>query len=226
MVNVFTGRGLWACIRATIVEESIPPERKAPSGTSATIWRPTASRSSASSRSVASASVPIEWRGGPGLGGVGGPTSRAPGRAGAGGDRPPASIVRLVPGGSLPMPAVDRVRGRDVPQPHVEGQRLAVDLAREAGVGPQRLQLGAEDERTARPSVIERLLADPVAGQPQASARGGPRGRTRTCRRTARGRRSDAPALERGQHDLGVGLPAERGGPGRRAARDAGRREL
>ena len=54
MEKVFTGRVLCACIRATTVEESIPPERNAPSGTSAIIRSLTESRSSASSRSTAS----------------------------------------------------------------------------------------------------------------------------------------------------------------------------
>ena len=54
MENVFTGRVLCACISATTVEELIPPERNAPSGTSAIIRSLTESRSSASSRSIAS----------------------------------------------------------------------------------------------------------------------------------------------------------------------------
>src|SRR5215208_7544631 len=57
MENVFTGRSLWACINATTVDESIPPERKAPRGTSATIRRRTASRSRVSRCSTASTSV-------------------------------------------------------------------------------------------------------------------------------------------------------------------------
>ena len=39
MVNVFTGRVLWTCISATTREESMPPERNAPRGTSAIISR-------------------------------------------------------------------------------------------------------------------------------------------------------------------------------------------
>ena len=45
IVNVFTGRALCACMSATTVDESMPPDRNAPSGTSAIIWRATASRS-------------------------------------------------------------------------------------------------------------------------------------------------------------------------------------
>ena len=45
-----------ACMMATTVEESMPPERKAPSGTSATICMETASRRRASRAAIASAS--------------------------------------------------------------------------------------------------------------------------------------------------------------------------
>src|SRR5438093_12672564 len=58
MLNVLTGRGLCACINATTREESIPPERKAPNGTSATICWATDSRDNATSRSLASSSSP------------------------------------------------------------------------------------------------------------------------------------------------------------------------
>jgi hypothetical protein len=37
MENVFTERDDCACINATTVEESTPPDKKAPKGTSATI---------------------------------------------------------------------------------------------------------------------------------------------------------------------------------------------
>ena len=37
MVKVFTGRDDCFCISATTVEESMPPDRNAPSGTSAII---------------------------------------------------------------------------------------------------------------------------------------------------------------------------------------------
>jgi hypothetical protein len=53
---VRTGRVLSACISATTVDESMPPDRKAPSGTSAIMRRLTASRSSVSSPSIASRS--------------------------------------------------------------------------------------------------------------------------------------------------------------------------
>src|ERR1700730_13610130 len=55
-VKVFTGRLVWACMTATTVVESIPPERKAPNGTSAIIRRRTADSSWWWSCLIASAS--------------------------------------------------------------------------------------------------------------------------------------------------------------------------
>ena len=49
MEKVRIGRVLWACIKAATVEESIPPERNAPTGTSASIRRATESRRRVSS---------------------------------------------------------------------------------------------------------------------------------------------------------------------------------
>ena len=60
MEKVFTGFDDCACISATMVDESMPPDRKAPSGTSATICWPMALRSSASSSRMASASEPCQ----------------------------------------------------------------------------------------------------------------------------------------------------------------------
>ena len=57
MEKLRTGVSLFACISAVTVEESIPPDRNAPSGTSETMRPVTASLSSASSRSRASPSL-------------------------------------------------------------------------------------------------------------------------------------------------------------------------
>ncbi len=57
MENVRTGRVALACISATTVDESIPPDRNAPSGTSATMRRLIASLSRSSSSSAAASSV-------------------------------------------------------------------------------------------------------------------------------------------------------------------------
>ena len=55
--SVLTGRLLCACINATTLEESIPPDKKAPSGTSAIIRNLTAWRKRVSSCSIASPSL-------------------------------------------------------------------------------------------------------------------------------------------------------------------------
>ncbi len=60
MENVFTGRADCACINATTVDESMPPDRKAPSGTSAIICAPTASFSKVSSWSTACCALPVK----------------------------------------------------------------------------------------------------------------------------------------------------------------------
>ena len=56
--KVLTGVALCACMQATMVEESMPPERKAPSGTSASIRAATAFRIAASRQLIASCSLP------------------------------------------------------------------------------------------------------------------------------------------------------------------------
>ena len=58
MENDRIGRGEWRCISPTMVLESIPPDRKAPSGTSATICSFTAAVSRCSSSSTTSSGVP------------------------------------------------------------------------------------------------------------------------------------------------------------------------
>ena len=61
--NVLTGSGWIAAISETTMEESSPPERKAPTGTSATIRRRTESVSRASSCASASAGSDAGWPG-------------------------------------------------------------------------------------------------------------------------------------------------------------------
>ena len=57
-VNVRTGFGLCCCIKATTMLESTPPERKAPTGTSATMRAATESDSTVSNRSAMAVTVP------------------------------------------------------------------------------------------------------------------------------------------------------------------------
>jgi hypothetical protein len=59
MEKVRIGVGDASAMKATTVLESTPPDRKAPIGTSLTMWHRTASASSAWSRSIHSASVTV-----------------------------------------------------------------------------------------------------------------------------------------------------------------------
>src|SRR3546814_3563301 len=60
MEKLRTGRDECACISAVTVEESTPPDKKAPSGTSAIMRFWTASPSRASSAETASSSLPAK----------------------------------------------------------------------------------------------------------------------------------------------------------------------
>ena len=57
-MKVRTGVALCCCISATTMLESTPPERKAPTGTSATMRAATESDSTASKRSAMASAVP------------------------------------------------------------------------------------------------------------------------------------------------------------------------
>ena len=101
MVKVLTGRSLWACMSATTAEESIPPDRNAPSGTSASIRILTASRSSASNSSRASAGDPANGSAHP-RSTISRADQYASGSAGAAALVAPT--LSRVPGGSLETP--------------------------------------------------------------------------------------------------------------------------
>ncbi len=60
MEKLRTGRVLDFCISASTVDESMPPDKKAPKGTSAIMRRLTASVSNASSSAAASSSEPLK----------------------------------------------------------------------------------------------------------------------------------------------------------------------
>ncbi|CFM21367.1 Uncharacterised protein [Bordetella pertussis] len=105
MAKVRTGCALCACIRATTVDESMPPERNAPRLTSDSIWPRTACDTTCSSASIACASdskrrrSPRPWSA----------ARRADQYTWGSGNSPrricAASISTQAPGGSLRMPA-------------------------------------------------------------------------------------------------------------------------
>jgi hypothetical protein len=108
----------------------------------------------------------------------------------------------------LERPLVDAVRRRDVVQPQQQGQRIAVDAVVEIRMAPQRLQFGAEHQRVAGPAVVQRLLADAVARQPQAALAAVPQRQSEHAVAAAQAF-LHAPGGERRQQHLGVGVAAE-----------------
>ena len=126
------------------VEESIPPDRNAPSGTSATIcWRTVSTQLSVE---------PLDGLGRPWLNGLASPSRmrRGPTSMGLAWPAVPSAVrVEKRAGRELEHASIDRHRCRDVTKPHELGQRVAVNLAAERRVGPQGLQFGPEQERVA-----------------------------------------------------------------------------
>ena len=202
IVKVLTGRLLCACINATTNDESMPPDKKAPSGTSAVICRPTASRSRTSRPSTAAVSPMIETIG--------------LGRRNDLRRIPIARNLRLalravhekLSGLELVDAAVDAVRGRHVPPAHVGAKALPVDLRRPAIVGAQCLQLRAEHEQAAESRPVERLDADPIARQVQRSRLPIPRGEGEHAVEPLQRRRHTPMGAGLDQH-LAVRLPAK-----------------
>lgn len=92
----------------------------------------------------------------------------------------------------------------------IQAQRVAIDLAVEARIGAQRLQLRREYERVADPPVIQRFLADAVARERQHARFAVPQ-REREHPGRAPQRRVDAPRGERREQHFGVGMAAPRG---------------
>ena len=186
IVKVLTRPPAASAMSATTVDESSPPERKAPSGTSATSRRSTAARSSARKRSSASASLIVE-RVAPGVA----PAAREP--------RSPVAPRRLGPGlrhhhqvarRQRADPAVEGARRRHVAVGQEERQRLGVPLVRHVRVREERLHLRREREDAA--ARRGRRAASCPRGRARAAAAvaARPRARTRTSRRAPRPRSS------------------------------------
>ncbi len=158
----------------------MPPDRKAPTGTSAISRRRTDRRNSASRWSTASRSSPpnvdarvddVEVR----------PVRLGLADRAVGGDR------HGVPGRELGDALVDRPRRGHVLVAEVQGQRVTVDVAVELGMAAQRVERRSEhDVAGAQPAVEQRLLAEPVARQHELALASGPTRRRRTCRRPVR----------------------------------------
>ena len=150
-------RVLFACISATTADESMPPERNAPSGTSAIMRRLTASPSSASSASTASSSLPTKRALCPSRAICSSVQIRPDLRRGAGAHDEDRAGRQLVDA------PIDRLRPRHVHEAQEGGECVAIERRLPAGMRAQRLELGAEQQQLAELRPIERLDAEPVA---------------------------------------------------------------
>ena len=104
--------------------------------------------------------------------------------------------------------AVDRVGRRDVEQRQVGVDRVGAPVARDVGILEQRLDLGAEDDAAAgQLGVVERLDAQPVAGEQQPARAGVPHREREHAAEAIDA--ALAPLFVAVDDDLGVGAGAE-----------------
>ena len=186
----------------------MPPDRKAPTGTSATAWsliaRPSTRRARRApprgssigsfrpcvddvAHTTSSAAAAADRRSHPTRGGsVTGLADRI-GRHGQ-------DAARL----ELEDAAVDRQRRRNIGPRGEQMHRAAIDLAVERGMRADRLQFGREDEVAPDPAIIKRLFAEPVADQAERALLAVPQGEGEHADRALE-RRLQAPALDRGE---------------------------
>ena len=159
IVNVSTGRPVVRAITATIALESIPPLRKAPSGTSETSRRSTA----ASSACATALAAPSPRR------------SSALDAVVTGQRRRPVLVQpRLaaalqhehVPGRDAANAGEERVRRRHVAERQVGRDRARIELARDRRMREHGLDLAGEHEHPVRSvPVVQRLLAQAIASE-------------------------------------------------------------
>ncbi len=183
----------------------MPPERNAPSGTSAIMRRRTASARAASRASAASSSVPVNGSARPGGDGV----FEAPEGARRGLDAAAAAPDgEHVAGANLLDALIDRARRRHVAHPQVVGEGVAVDLGAEGRVGGEGAQFRAEEEDAALRAAVERLDAEAVAREVERARLAVPE---RECEHPDEAFEAglEPPRLEGSEHDLGVRVPAK-----------------
>ena len=163
----------------TTALESMPPLRKAPSGTSEISRRSTAS-SSSDAHPARGRSAARRRRGST-------PSTPATRRLPVALDRrgsPPGSKRQHVPGREAADPLEERARGGHVAEGQVGGDRARVEPPRHRRDRRARALISlAEDEPAAARPVVERLLARPGRGRARAARGARPRPRRRTCRR-------------------------------------------
>jgi hypothetical protein len=160
MEKVFTGRGDSRCINATVSDESIPPERNAPSGTSLIIRYDGRSEQGGQLFEVLSlrAGPPVRLS----------PMIReVPVRPVA--FRPVRGDLDDVAGEHLARVPEDGVRRRHVLELEIVLERGTVDLAGEGGAFEERLEPGGEKNKPRRAGHEERLDPQAVAHQEELS---------------------------------------------------------
>ena len=180
----------------------MPPERNAPSGTSATIRRPMASRRSASSRSVASSSLMSSRADCPAR------ATSASDQKGAISGAPRSRTVRMAPGGELVHSVINRMRRRHVAKAEIGREAVAIERGRPAVGSAQRLELGAEENAAVAISPIERLDAQPVADEVEHALAPVPQGDGEHADETTEGG-FHAPNCCALDNDLGVAVAAK-----------------
>ena len=185
-----------------------PARQERAEGTSASMRRPTASRSRVSSWSTASSS-PVESGSAPPAASASATVQYANrlGQPAQPGELLEADLQASARG-ELGDAAVDRPRCRHVPVTEIRSQRGPVDLSREPGRRPQRLQLRREHQRVAADPVVERLFTQRVAGEVQDTFLAVPQGKREHAVGPAQGLGRPEACGELEQH-LGVGPTAD-----------------
>ena len=156
-------------------EESTPPERSAPRGTSESRRCSTARDSRDSNAPAASSSPPAKGAAAPSRQTLDARVRGAP--QGQDGSGPEFARVR-----------VDGVRRGDVGVAEEQGQGVAIHAPVEPGVGRQGLEFRTEDEIAPGPAVVQRLDPQAVAHQPQGPLPAVPEGQGEHARAALNGR--------------------------------------
>ncbi len=161
-MKVSTGRDICSAISATLAEESTPPERKTPKGTSAIIRFLIDSRSSRRISAWYSSSrtrrAPFEEL----------RRERVPVANRL--DLPPAAADEHVPGGEFADATEERARRGRGQEGEVVVERFLVQLGRHRRVGEDGFDLRGEEEAAALVPEVERLDADAVAREHESFA--------------------------------------------------------
>ena len=189
-------------IIAATVDESMPPERKAPSGTSATSLPADRIPEQQFERIGRLAVAHIKLRALSAFGGL--PHAPEGGRLGlaVGIDR------RHMAGLELLDATIDRMGRRHIGEPQIGRKRIAVKLGPPAGKRLERLQFGGEDEAPVPQSIVERLDTEAVADEAKRPVPPIPKRKREHADETL-DRRPHAPFGDGLDQNLGIGMSLE-----------------